>query len=143
VGDAYDNAMGESFFATLECQLIDRRRFRTKAEARLAIFSFLEGFYNPLRRHSSIGYLSPIDYERRFEQQAADPGTTKPAAVLAAVKARPQNGVASRSVDNPAGLDRRSARRPEHPAGQDERRAPAEQKKTTQKEDKMNPARLH
>ena len=144
VGDAYDNAMCESFFATLECELIDRRRFRTKAEARLAIFSFLEGFYNPLRRHSSIGYLSPIEYECRFKQQAADPGTTKPAAVLAAVKARPQNGVASHSVDDPAGLDRRSARRPEHPAGQDERRAPAEQKKTTtQKEDEMNPARLH
>lgn len=68
VGDAYDNAMCESFFATLECELIDRRCFRTKAEARLAIFSFIEGFYNPRRRHSGLGYLSPIDYERRFEQ---------------------------------------------------------------------------
>jgi putative transposase len=74
VGDAYDNAMCESFFATLECELIDRRRFSTKAEARLAIFSFIEGFYNPLRRHSGLGYLSPIDYERRFEQQAVDRG---------------------------------------------------------------------
>ena len=74
VGDAYDNAMCESFFATLECELIDRRRFRTKAEARLAIFSFIEGWYNPRRRHSGLGYLSPINYERRFEQQAADRG---------------------------------------------------------------------
>src|SRR5207342_2437334 len=62
VGDAYDNAMCESFFATLECELLDRRRFKTQAEARIAVFEFVEGFYNPRRRHSSIGYLSPIDY---------------------------------------------------------------------------------
>jgi putative transposase len=63
VGDAYDNAMCESFFATLECELLDRCRFKTQAEARGAVFAFIEGFYNPRRRHSSIGYLSPIDYE--------------------------------------------------------------------------------
>jgi putative transposase len=144
VGDAYDNAMCESFFATLECELIDRRRFRTKAEARLAIFSFIEGFYNPLRRHSGLGYLSPIDYERRFEKQAVDPGTGQPAVLLTAVKARHRNHVGSRSVDDPAGLDRRSAGRPDHPAGRDERRAPAEQKKmTTQQEDNMTPTTLH
>jgi len=51
VGDAYDNAMCESFFATLECELLDRRRFRTQAEARMAVFEFIEGFYNPYRRH--------------------------------------------------------------------------------------------
>ena len=62
VGDAYDNAMCESFFATLECELLDRLRFKTQAEARIAVFEFIEGFYNPRRRHSSIGYLSPIDY---------------------------------------------------------------------------------
>jgi putative transposase len=65
VGDAYDNAMCESFFATLECELLDRRRFKTQAEARIAVFEFIEGFYNAHRRHSSIGYLSPIDYERQ------------------------------------------------------------------------------
>ena len=59
VGDAYDNAMAESFFATLECELLDRRRFKTQAEARMAVFEFIEGFYNPRRRHSSLGYLSP------------------------------------------------------------------------------------
>ncbi len=64
VGDAYDNALCESFFATLECELLDRRRFQTQAEARLAIFEYLEGWYNPHRRHSALGYLSPIDYER-------------------------------------------------------------------------------
>jgi len=54
VGDAYDNAMCESFFATLECELIDRRRFRSHSEARIAVFQFIEGFYNPSRRHSAL-----------------------------------------------------------------------------------------
>ena len=65
VGDAYDNAMCESFFATLECELLDRTRFRTQAEAKMAVFSFIEGWYNPLRRHSGLDYLSPVEYERR------------------------------------------------------------------------------
>jgi putative transposase len=65
VGDAYDNALCESFFATLECELLDRRRFAAQAEARIAVFDYIEGFYNPRRRHSALGYLSPIDYERR------------------------------------------------------------------------------
>lgn len=65
VGDAYDNAMCESFFATLECELIDRHRFRSHTEARMAVFHFIEGFYNPTRRHSTLGYLSPLEYERR------------------------------------------------------------------------------
>ncbi len=64
VGDAYDNALCESFFATLECELIDRCRFPSHAEARAAVFEFIEGWYNPRRRHSAIGYLSPINYER-------------------------------------------------------------------------------
>jgi hypothetical protein len=59
------NAMCESFFATLECEMLAHCRFKTRAEARSAVFAFIEGFYNPRRRHSSIGYLSPIDYERR------------------------------------------------------------------------------
>ncbi len=65
VGDCYDNAMAESFFATLECELLDRRRFRSQAEAQIAIFDFIEGFYNPSRRHSSLGYLSPNEFERQ------------------------------------------------------------------------------
>jgi putative transposase len=65
VGDCYDNALCESFFATLECELLDRQSFRTQAEARMAIFDFIEGWYNPLRRHSSIDMLSPLEYERR------------------------------------------------------------------------------
>ena len=64
VGDAYDNAMCESFFATLECELLDRHPFRSQADARMAIFEFIEGWYNPHRRHSALGYESPINYER-------------------------------------------------------------------------------
>ena len=63
VGDAYDNALCESFFATLECELLDRERFATPAQARLAVFDFIEGWYNPWRRHSSLEYLSPVAYE--------------------------------------------------------------------------------
>jgi putative transposase len=66
VGDCYDNAMAESFFATLECELLDRRRFRSQAEARMAIFDWIEGWYNPRRRHSSLGRISPLIYERRL-----------------------------------------------------------------------------
>ena len=73
VGDAYDNAMAESFFATLECELIDRRAWQTKTEARLALFTWIEGWYNPRRRHSALGYLSPVEFERR----AADPAQAR------------------------------------------------------------------
>jgi len=66
VGEAYDNAMCESFFATLECELLARRRFTSQAEARMAVFSYIEGWYNPARRHSGIGYLSPIAYEMQM-----------------------------------------------------------------------------
>ena len=75
VGDCYDNAMCESFFATLECELIDRRRFRTQDEARREVFEFIEGWYNPHRRHSGIDYQSPINYERRPQGVAGTPKT--------------------------------------------------------------------
>jgi transposase InsO family protein len=111
VGDSYDNAMCESFFATLECELLDRCRFRTQAEARTAVFQFIEGFYNPRRRHSGIGYLSPIDYERRHHAMIAVTGGRQPAAVLAAVK-----HASRRLRRSPAAiLDRRCARPTHHP----------------------------
>ena len=65
VGDAYDNAMAESFFATLECELIDRRSWPSKIEARMALFTYIEGWYNPRRRHSAIGQMSPANFERK------------------------------------------------------------------------------
>lgn len=128
VGDAYDNAMCESFFATLECELLDRQRFKSPAEARTAVFAFIEGFYNRRRRHSAIGYLSPVDYERRL---AAAPGPHQHAVVLAAVKDKPF-GRPKMAV-----LDGSSARRLCAPARRDERMAPAEQKNGAKEEDKM------
>ena len=70
VGDCYDNAMSESFFATLECELIDRYRFKTQAEARMAVFGFIEGWYNPRRRHSSLGYESPMSFEENHANRS-------------------------------------------------------------------------
>jgi len=63
--------MAESFFATLECELLDRRRFHTPTEARHAIFRFVEGWYNPHRRHSALGQQSPMNYERITDASAA------------------------------------------------------------------------
>ena len=69
VGDCFDNALAESFFASLETELIDRSSWRTRAEARLAVFDYIEAFYNPQRRHSALGYLSPAEFERRYRSQ--------------------------------------------------------------------------
>ena len=70
VGDAHDNAMAESFFSTLECERLARRNFASKAEARMACFSYIEGWYDPVRLHSGLGYRSPIAYEREQLQLA-------------------------------------------------------------------------
>ena len=70
VGDAYDNAMCESFFATLETELIERKRFRNQAIARMAVFDFIEAWYNPRRRHSALGQMSPINYEKEHTRVA-------------------------------------------------------------------------
>ena len=70
VGDCYDNALCESFFATLECELIDRSCFRSQVEARLAVFDYIERFYNPHRRHSSLAHLSPVHYEEKHADVA-------------------------------------------------------------------------
>jgi putative transposase len=66
VADCYDNAMRESFFATLECELLAKRRFQNQAQARMAEFEFIEGWYNPFRRHSAFGYRSPVAYEQDY-----------------------------------------------------------------------------
>jgi putative transposase len=63
VDDAYDNVMCESFFTTLECELIDRFRLHTPEEAETAVFEFIEGWYNPHRRHYSLDMQSPIEHE--------------------------------------------------------------------------------
>ena len=73
VGDCYDNAMAESFFATLECEVLDRNDFQTRDEARGAIFCWINSWYNPTRRHSSIGYMSPQEFEKRFSSKHSLP----------------------------------------------------------------------
>ncbi len=72
VGDCYDNALCESFFASLECELIDRSVFKNRGEARRAVFEYIEGWYNPTRRHSALGYLAPASFEQRYEQAGSD-----------------------------------------------------------------------
>ena len=70
VGDAYDDALCWSFFATLACELLARRRFRSQAEARLAVFSYVAGFYDPVRLRSALGHRSPIIFEQEHRQAA-------------------------------------------------------------------------
>ena len=70
VGDCYDNVMCESFNATLECELLVQHNFKTQRETSLAVFDFIEGWYNRKRRHSALGYLSPSEYERRMNHAA-------------------------------------------------------------------------
>ena len=69
-GDCYDNAITESFFATLECELLARHTFRTPTQARTALFDYIEGFYNSHRRHSALAYYSPAEYERAHQVEA-------------------------------------------------------------------------
>ncbi len=71
VGDALDNALAESFFGTLQLELFDRRRWMTRKELTQAIFEYIEAFYNRRRRHSSLEYLSPIEYEHRHSPLTA------------------------------------------------------------------------
>ena len=70
VGDCFDNALCESFFATLECELIERRRFANRVEAKMAIFRFIESWYNPRRRHSALGYKLPVNFEAKHSEAA-------------------------------------------------------------------------
>jgi putative transposase len=67
-GDAFDNAACESFMASIKTELVRRQTFKTRDEARLAVFSYIEAFYNPQRRHSALGYLSPIEYEKMLQE---------------------------------------------------------------------------
>ena len=73
VGDAYDTAMAESFFSTLEAELLSRRRFASQAEARMACFSYIEVWYNPARLHTGLGYGSPMTYEAEREAALTEP----------------------------------------------------------------------
>ncbi len=71
VGDAYDNAMMESFWSSMQIELLDRKRWRTRLELTNAIFDYIEAFYNRQRRHSSLDYVSPIEFELSLTNQTA------------------------------------------------------------------------
>lgn len=73
-GDAFDNAVAESFFATLETELFARTTFTSRDHARVQLFDFIEGFYNPRRRHSALGYLSPLRFEEQSIEQEKETG---------------------------------------------------------------------
>ena len=98
VGDAYDNAMAESVFASLEYELIERRSFKTKTEARLAVFTWIEARYDPRRRHSAHGRISPVNFERMHADKLRQPPSVQhglPTAGLCVAGATPAS-------DNPA-----------------------------------------
>ena len=90
VGDAYDNALCESFFSTLERELLARRRFETKAQARMALFEYIEAWYNPVRRHSTLGRIAPVEFERRHSMQGEHAVTHRPARSVAIEAPRAQ-----------------------------------------------------
>jgi transposase InsO family protein len=74
VADCFDNALAESVFATIECELFDQQtggRFTSRREAKLAVFDYLETFYNPRRRHSALGQISPAAFEARHTASTA------------------------------------------------------------------------
>jgi putative transposase len=115
VGDAYDNAMAESFFASLECELIARRTWKTKAEARMAVSTWIESWYTPRHRHSDIGQKSPNNFEKELQHQKEKPTQRPlpehglPTACFAPVDKPPHVPVTGTSacqqastVDNPA-----------------------------------------
>lgn len=118
-GDCFDNAMAESFFATLECELIDRRCFRTQAQARMAIFQFLEGWYNAKRRHSALGYLSPVDFERIVATQSAPATVGEPLPPVpdsSALNSMSQNGDSRGRGSHQDILQESSVGRPQAPS---------------------------
>lgn len=105
VGDAYENAMAESFFATLECELIDRRVWRTHAQARHAIFTWVESWYNPERRQSSLGQISPMGFGRRHALATEQISVTASAEAASEIKAQRSAlpTVCFAAVDKPGG----------------------------------------
>lgn len=107
VGDAYDNAMAESFFGTLENELIERRSFKSKAEARMALFTYIEGWYNPKRRHSGIQYMSPAEFERKHAQNNDQPKSDAIETGLTTVGACVAS--ATPPVDNPLDTGQKAA----------------------------------
>jgi putative transposase len=117
-GDAYDNAMMESFFGTLKIELLDRRRWHTRADVDTAVLSYIEGWYNPHRLQHALGWRSPLEYEahHRAGHDLSVPATSQHAPVLGGVKEPhldPACGTALNSGDRPG----KNAPPPAIPAG--------------------------
>ena len=70
-GEPHDNAVAENFFSCLKCELVYLRSYATRSQAQNSIFRYIEGFYNPIRPHSSIGWMSPMAYEQKLKDQNA------------------------------------------------------------------------
>jgi hypothetical protein len=106
VGDCYDNAVCETFHASLKKEKIYRQSWPTRAAARTAIFEYIEGWYNPRRRHSTLGYLSPIEFERHHTEVAQPPleASTPANGSVASTSPRAADGLTTRRVSTP-GLD--------------------------------------
>ena len=121
-GDAYDNAMIESFFGTLKIELIDRRRWHTRGELDTAVLSYLEGWYNPRRLQQALGWRSPLEYEAHHQagHDLTVPATAKDAPVLTGVKAKPSGRPS-------AGLDTGRGQAPNGPRRTVQKRAGAAQ----------------
>ena len=103
-GDAYDNAMAESFFGTLKIELTDRRRWQTRNEIQIAVLSYIEGWYNPRRLQHALGWRSPLEYEAHYlaGHDLTIPATVKGAPVLTGVKAKP-SGRPTADLDSSSG----------------------------------------
>jgi hypothetical protein len=106
VGDCYDNAVCETFHATLKKEKIYRQSWPTRAAARTAIFEYIEGWYNPRRRHSTLGYLSPIEFERHYTEVAQPPleAPISPNGLVASIAPRASHGLTTRRVST-VGVD--------------------------------------
>jgi len=118
-GDAYDNAMIESFFGTLKIELIHRRRWQTRAEVDIALLSHIEGWYNPRRLQQALGWRSPLEYEAHHHagHDLSVPATTQHAPVLTGVKTapsgRPSAGLDTSSGPAPNGRRQNPQKKPE------------------------------
>jgi putative transposase len=99
VGDCYDNAMCESLFATLECELLDRMKFADRASAELAVFDFIEGFYNTRRRHSALANRAPAVFEREHARPA--PAETEFSEGLHPLLGPPPQGGGGKALSTP------------------------------------------
>jgi len=106
VGDCYDNAVCETFHASLKKEKIYRQSWPTRAAARTAIFEYIEGWYNPRRRHSTLSYLSPIEFERHYTElaQLALEAPISPSGSVASIAPRPSHGPTTRRVST-VGVD--------------------------------------